>query len=226
MAMKIKVIAELDKEERPVLIDKMVREIRDADPGLDPGEARKQAEQIADRRLVATYKVSLQKEALELFNAAKERGAITPKARRRVEHPGASDLDDLAGMFRAAARRLGYEVAEPDRETHLERWARERLAVADEIRSDSRVGSGDVYYLGAMKKWDLENLEQLAETREDLLVSYRENSRTGEKEPGPRVTVEDGHRTIAPGEWERYFDERVRWLQNAFGALQGREAAG
>jgi hypothetical protein len=222
MAMKIRVIDEVDAEARPVLLEKMAREIRDADPELDQEEAQSQAEATANRRLIAGYQASLRDEALKLFDAAHEQGEIAAKGRRTVERPEAADLKDLAGMFRAIARRLGCDVSELDPETRLEKWAHERLAAAAEIERERRVGpEGDPYYLEAMQKWDLENMDQLGEIRADLLPSYRENSRTGEKEPGPRVIEENDSRVVAPGEWERYYSERIAWLRKALKDFQG-----
>lgn len=216
MAMKIKVIAELDAEERSVRLPRTVREIQQADPDLDSVAARSSAEEFADRRLVGNYRIGLRDEALRLFDAAHEQGEIIATKRRMADHPEAAELKDLAGMFRAIARRLlGHEVIEPDSETRLEQWARKRLTAAEQIERDCRVGDGETYYLDAMKRWDLENLDQLAEVRGDLLPLYRENQRTGQKEPGPRVTEKDGRRTVEPGEWKRYYGERVAWLRMA-----------
>jgi hypothetical protein len=229
MAMKIRVADDVDAEARPILLDKMTREIRDANPGIDLKEARTQAEATASRRLVADYQASLREEALKLFDAARKQGAIVAKERRKVERPDASDLKDLAGMFRAIARRLDYDVPEPepDPESRLERWARERLAVADEIKRERRAApeGDDSYYRNAMEEWDIENVKQLCEgdepIRPDLAQSYRENPETGEKEPGPRVIEENGRRVVAPGEWERYYAERIAWLRKTLKDFQG-----
>jgi len=221
MAMKIKVISELDREERPFLLEKMAMEIREADPGLDPEAVRELAERSASRRLVGIYQIDLRDQALKLLDAAEKEGAISAVRRPLVKQPTAAEMEDLADMFRVTARRLGYKVSEPDQESRLEQWARGRLVAAGEIERECRVGDGDTYYLDAMRKWDLENLDQLAEVRHDLLPHYRKNRRTGEEEPGPRVTEKDGRRTVEPKEWKRYFGERVAWLRTAIQDLDG-----
>jgi hypothetical protein len=231
MAMKIKVFEEVDAEARPLLLDKMAREIRDADPELDPEEARTQAEATANRRLMAEYQAGLQGDALKLFDAAHEQGEITTKKRHLVGSPKASDLKDLAGMFRAIARRLGCDVGEPDPETRLEQWARERLAAVEEIKRErlAAPADDDSYYRNAMKEWDVENVKQLCEgdepIRPDLARTYRENLKTGEKEPGPRVIEEDGRLVVAPEEWERYYSARIAWLRRTLKDFQGAATA-
>lgn len=117
---------------------------------------------------------------------------------------------DKAESAPTRVRRDGFSSPE----TRFEQWLGDRLRAADEIERERRVGpESDSYYRDAMGKWDIENMEQLEQLRPDLLWSYRENAQTGGKEPGARVTVEDGRRVVAPGEWERYYGERIAWLR-------------
>lgn len=108
-AMKMRVFNEEQEWRRERTIANSVQEIREADPDLDPFQARKDAEALFERNVEGTYAGALRDEALRLFDQARDKKAIAAKARRLVERPLAFEMGEVPHLFVALARRLDYE---------------------------------------------------------------------------------------------------------------------
>lgn len=108
-AMKMGVFNEEQEWKREKLIAHVAQELRGIAPDIDPEQARKEAEVHFQRNVEAAYALEMRDEALELFDQAREEGAIAAKARRTVERPLAVEMREVPNLFLALARRLGYE---------------------------------------------------------------------------------------------------------------------
>lgn len=108
-AMKVRVFNEEQEWKREKAIARSTREIREADPDIDPHQARKDAKSHFERNVEAAYALALRDEALRLFDDAREQGAIAVRARRVAERPLAFEMWEVPNLFVALARRLGYE---------------------------------------------------------------------------------------------------------------------
>jgi hypothetical protein len=69
-------------------------------------EAHRQATRYYDRVMRTEYALTFQPEALRLFDAAVEVGAVTPKARHRVQRPDVSEIRQLPTALRDLAARV------------------------------------------------------------------------------------------------------------------------
>ena len=229
--MKLRLTAESYADVRPAVLAEMANEIREAEPDLDLEEAGRRAKATFERRFKAAYGLQLRDEALRIFDAARKEGAIAAKKRRTVERPEVGDLGDLAGMFRAMARRLGCDVSEPERSrtatSQLETWLGDRIAAA-EVVAQQRAVRGDGWYFEAMSKWDVENVRRMHAGPDplapDQVNGYREDPRTGRAD-GLRVPLDDGGHPkrgvpIETTEQDRYYAQRLAWMRQTVLALQ------
>lgn len=69
-------------------------------------ESYRQATRHYDRVMRTEYALTFQPEAMHLFDAAVEAGAVTPKARHRVQKPDASEIRQLPDALRDLAARV------------------------------------------------------------------------------------------------------------------------
>lgn len=109
-AMKMRVFNEEQEWRRERAIGNVAAGLRLADPGLDPGEARKEAEARVGRIAAKRYGLELRDEALKLFDEAYEQRAIAEKVRRIAKEPLAVELEELPLVYEELACRLGYET--------------------------------------------------------------------------------------------------------------------
>jgi hypothetical protein len=107
--MKMRVFNEEQEWRREKTIARSAKEIREADPDIDPHQARRDAEVCFGRNIEITYALELRDEALRLFDEAREQRAIAAKARRLAERPLAFEMGEVPHLFVALARRLGHE---------------------------------------------------------------------------------------------------------------------
>ncbi len=135
-AMKMRVFNEEQEWKREKTIGRSAEEIREADPDIDPLQARKDAESHFERNVETAYALALRDEALRLFDEAREQDAIAARARRMAERPLAVEMGEVPNLFVALARRLGYEAATD----HSRAIAR----LSDDLRGqlDSRIREG------------------------------------------------------------------------------------
>lgn len=69
-------------------------------------EAHQQATRHYDRVMRTEYALTFQSEALRLFDAAVDAGAVTPKARHRFQRPHVSEIRQLPAALRDLAARV------------------------------------------------------------------------------------------------------------------------
>lgn len=142
-AMKMRVFNEEQEWKREKTISHSAKELREADPDIDPHQARKKAEAHFARNVEAAYGFEMREEALSLFDQAREQQAIATKARRMAERPHAFEMDEVPSMFVAIARRLDYEPisdfsrtldpAPEDLRGQLDSLMREGIELVDEL---------------------------------------------------------------------------------------------
>jgi hypothetical protein len=108
-AMKMRIFNEEQEWRRERTVARNLKEIRDANPDIDPLQARKDAESHFYRAVEAAYALERRDEALRLFDAAREQKAIAAKPRRLVERPLGFEMGEVPHLFVALARRLDYE---------------------------------------------------------------------------------------------------------------------
>lgn len=111
-ATKLTVFNEEMEARKEHAVARYAQEIREADPSVDPFQARKDAESHFERQVEASYKLEMRGEALRLFDEAREQGAIAAKVRRVADQPLAVELGDTPNLFLAIARRLGEKPFE------------------------------------------------------------------------------------------------------------------
>lgn len=142
-AMKMGVVNEELEWKRERSIARAAQQIRDADPDLDPFEVQKGAEAHFQRYAQSVYITEWRDVALKIFDQARELGASAAKNRRLVEKPHADEMYEIPHLFRAMARRLGYEPpsehatanwpAPPSLASELDNLAREGIALVAEM---------------------------------------------------------------------------------------------
>lgn len=108
-ATKMQVFNEAQEWKRERAIGRFAEEAREADPDLDPQQARKIAEDHFERNVETAYAFEMREEALRLFDEAREKDAIAAKVRRTAERPLAVEMGEVPNLFIAIARRLNYE---------------------------------------------------------------------------------------------------------------------
>jgi hypothetical protein len=108
-ATKMHVFNEEQEWRRERTISRFAEETREADPDLEPQQARARAEAIFEREVKAAYGFEMREEALRLFDEAREKDAIAAKMRRMVEEPRPAEMSEIPHLFAAMARRLNYE---------------------------------------------------------------------------------------------------------------------
>jgi hypothetical protein len=114
-AIRVRVTVEWYEAQRIPNIASAAKEAVDADPDLDTEQAYADARSLVERNLETQYALELRDEGLKLFDQAREQGGGTlARSRRTVECPNAFELEEVSGMFRAIARRLGVDTFEPE----------------------------------------------------------------------------------------------------------------
>jgi hypothetical protein len=101
----------------------------------------------------------------------------------------------------------------------LETWLEARLAEAEQMQSQRGARSDDWYY-EQMNAWDFENVTRMHDGPDaiapDLVDRYREDPRTGRPDG---LKVAPGGRSIVQGERDRYYGQRIGWMQATLGKL-------
>jgi hypothetical protein len=108
-ATKMQIFNEEEEWRRERTIGRFAEEAREADPDLDPQQAREEAEAVFERKVKARYGFKMREEALRLFDGAREKDAIAAKMRRMIEGPRPVEMSKIPHLFNAIARRLSYE---------------------------------------------------------------------------------------------------------------------
>jgi hypothetical protein len=108
-ATKMQVFNEEQEWRRERAIARFAEDGREADPDIDPQQAREAAEAHFERNVEAAYAFEMREEALRLFDEAREKDAIAAKVRRTAERPLAVEMGEVPNLFVAIARRLNYE---------------------------------------------------------------------------------------------------------------------
>lgn len=142
-AMKMRFFNEEQEWKRERTIARFAKENREADPDLDPLQARKDAENHFERNVEAAYGFEMREEAVRLFDEARQHGAIEARARRVAERPLAVEMAEVPNLFVVLARRLDPEGMEtrpsppippsPDLADRLDAFMREGMDLVDEL---------------------------------------------------------------------------------------------
>lgn len=113
-------------------------------------------------------------------------------------------------LYQGVSKRQGQTGIPP---SPLEAWLEKRIAAAELLESQRKARS-DEWFFEAMGDWDVENVKQMHDgptpVAPDLVERYRENPETGQTD-GLRVSP-DG-RSIADGEEECYYGQRLAWMR-------------
>ena len=102
--MKMRVFNEEQEWRRERTIARSLKEIREASPGIDPLQARRDAKAHFHRTAETKYALEMRDEALRLFDKAREQDEIAAKMRRLVERPHGFEMDEIPHLFLAIAR--------------------------------------------------------------------------------------------------------------------------
>jgi hypothetical protein len=131
----------------------------------------------------------------------------------------------LGALVLAGSVRLYFVHGGASQPTPLEGWLPERIEAAAMFARDRPV-QGDKWYFDAMNDWDWANVNQMAFGEEgqkalapDLVVSYREDPRTGH--PDGFYPPHDGAEKDA-AEKDRYYEQRLAWLTQTLARLKGK----
>lgn len=91
------------EREQGTRVEKMVEEILEVDPTIDPAEARRNAYSRYDKNWQADYAIKFRTEAKVLFNRANELHEIEAKDERRALRPLAIEFSSVPNLFNKIA---------------------------------------------------------------------------------------------------------------------------